>query len=120
MNSTSIPGTKPVTLQQFIDLYNKGEITSEELAKQVSPILARHRSEAIFCTAIALVSDSPDRYHLSSPQHARLWKDAQAAHDANVHAAMAAKPSLLHKLQETVRRAQAALNKSRTQDQTSA
>ena len=104
--------SKPVSLQELLDLYNSGGINVEDYTRKVIPLLALHRQEAISCFVIRLIADNPDRYHVSSPYHARLWEEAEAAYDADIHAKLAAQPGVLEKLKETYRRVDAKLRQS--------
>jgi hypothetical protein len=100
---------KPVSLQDLLDSYNGGEISVKDFTKKVIPLLAPHRQEAISCFVIKLIGDNPGRYHISSPYHARLWEEAEAAYDADIHSKLSAQPGVLEKLEETFRRVEAKL-----------
>ncbi len=110
MDNTTSKENKAVSLQDVLDLYNGGKITVQELTKKVIPLMADHRRDGILCFVLKLASENPDRYHLSSPHHAKLWADAEAAYDADIHARLAAQPGVLEKLEETYRRVEAKLH----------
>jgi hypothetical protein len=115
MKTITSQESKPVVLQDLLDSYNGGKINVEDFTKKMIPLLALHRQEAISCFVIKLIADNPERYHVSSPYHARLWEEAEAAYDADSHARLAAQPGVLEKLEETYRRVEAKLRQSEEQ-----
>ena len=115
MGKSSLSKTKPPTLQQLVDLFNDKKISVEELTEKAIPLLERQRLSWIYHFMGQLASDSPDRYHISSPHHKELWNDAVAAYDAKITAQLAASPSVRIKLEETVQRAEAALHEQADQ-----
>ena len=107
MGKSTSRKTKPPTLENLIDLYNAGTISVEELTEKAIPLLVRQRKNWICHFMGQLASDSPERYHISSPHHASLWTDAEAAYDAKIAADLAAKPSIRMTVEETIRRVEA-------------
>jgi hypothetical protein len=106
---------KPPTLQELVDLYNDSKISIEELTEKAIPLLEQQRASQIFYFMGQLASDSPQRYHISSPHHGDLWRDAIAAYDAKTAAELATKPSVRMKIEETVRRVEATFNQAEDQ-----
>lgn len=90
-------------------------MSAEELTEKAIPLLVRQRQNGICHFMGQLASDSPERYHISSPHHASLWTDAVAAYDAKITADLAAKPSVRMTVEETIRRVEAKFNQ--TEDQ---
>jgi hypothetical protein len=115
MGTSSIQRTKPPTLDQLIDLYNDKKISAEELTEKAIPLLERQRKSWIFHFMGQLASDSPQRYHISSPHHGDLWHDAVAAYDAKLTAQLAARPSVRIQVEETVRRVEATFQQKEDQ-----
>jgi hypothetical protein len=112
MKTTPSRNVEPASLQDILDLYNNGTITVEELLQDGLPLLERWRSERILCCAVSLISGNPGRYHVSSPHHPELWKDAIKAHEAEIDAELAKRPGARQKIEDACRRAEAKLNEA--------
>jgi hypothetical protein len=118
MGKSSLRKVKPQTLEDLIDLYNDKKISVEELTEKAIPLLVRQRQNWICHFMGQLASDSPGRYHISSPYHGDLWKDAVTAYDAKIAADLAAKPSVRMAVEESIRRVEAKFEAA--EDQSSA
>ena len=59
MKTMTSQESKPVSLQDLLDLYNSGGINVEDFTKKMIPLLALHRQEAISCFVIKLIADNP-------------------------------------------------------------
>jgi hypothetical protein len=110
MSTTPPEANCPVSLQDFLDLYNNKQINVDELLKKTIPLLQREHDERILQYAAVLLSNNPAFYHLSSSHHAEILKDAEMAYKAHIYAELTMQPGELARLLATCRRVEAKLN----------
>jgi hypothetical protein len=112
MSTTQTEGNVPISLQDYLDLYNDKKIDVNELLKNTIPLLQQGHEERILQFAASLLANNPAYYHLSGSHHAELLKDAEIAYKAHLYAELAMQPGELARLADACRQAEASMNEN--------
>jgi hypothetical protein len=112
MSTTQPEGKVPISLKDYLDLYNDKKIDVNELLKNTIPLLQQGHEERILQLAAFLLANNPAYYHLSGSHHAERLKDAEIACKPHLYADLALQPGELTRLADACRRAETSLNKT--------